>query len=212
MAICMLLSDKYNFLFIHVYKNAGTSITHALMPFAANQTQSLANRIIRSFGYSYLFGPRPYPDHIRASELVEKLGRKKFDSYFSFAIARNPWDWQVSLYKFMLKNVKHHQHHLVKRLGSFEAYVDLLCSREITLQKDFLVSGNGELLVDYVGRYENLENDFRQICSRIGVSAQLPKKNVSNSTPYQHYYTTETIEKIENSFRPDIEFFDYEFE
>ena len=208
----MLISRKHHFVFIHIYKNAGTSITEALLPFAAGQWNRRINAIINRFGVLYPLGPNPYHGHIKASELVEKMGRGTFSSYFSFAIVRNPWDRQVSLYTYMLKNTRHRQHELIKSLQSFDRYIEWVCAQDVTYQKDFVTSATGEQLVDFIGKYENLDADFGQICSRIGISATLPKLNISKARPYQDYYSQKTIDLVRGKFEPDISLFDYEFE
>lgn len=207
----MLISEKYKFIFIHVYKNAGTSISHALMPFAGNRLQQKINLVTTKLGFSYPFGPTPYPGHIKASELVALMGRGRFDSYFSFAIVRNPWDWQVSLYNFMLKDKKHFQHQLACSFKGFKEYLVWRCANEVRFQRDFIFSKDGEQLVDLVGKYENLDSDFREICSRIGVEATVPKLNISNAIPYQDFYDKKTIELVSKTFASDIETFGYEF-
>lgn len=208
----MLISKKHNFIFVHIYKNAGTSITHALRPFSLSQWQWMAHKILKKTSFpSPFFDPHPFHDHIMASEIIDSLGRDKFNSFFSFAIVRNPWDWQVSLYKYMLKLKTHHQHELVKALGNFEEYIKWRCENEVRYQKDFIYSENNELLVNFVGRYENLDADFKQICSHIGISASLPKLNISNTKPYQDYYTEKTKDLVKRAFEPDIKTFEYSF-
>jgi hypothetical protein len=155
--------------------------------------------------------PHPFHDHINASELIEALGYETFNSFFSFAVVRNPWDWQVSLYKYMLRLKTHHQHEVVKKLGDFDEYIKWRCENEVKYQKDFIYSENDELLVDFVGRYENLDADFMHICSRIGISASLPRLNISNTKPYQDYYTEKTKDLVRQAFEPDIEAFEYSF-
>ena len=109
----------------------------------------------------------------------------------------------------MLKDKTHHQHELAKELGNFEEYIKWRCENEVRYQKDFIYSSNNELLVNFVGRYENLGTDFNLICSRIGISASLPKLNVSNYKPYQDYYTEKTRDLVRQAFEPDIKTFDY---
>jgi hypothetical protein len=79
------------------------------------------------------------------------------------------------------------------------------------IQKDFVYSPEGELLVDFIGRFENLDSDFQAICARIGVPAVLPHVNISNHVAYQHYYDSESEELIRQTFAPDISLFGYEF-
>lgn len=209
----MLISEKHRFIFIHIYKNAGTSITAALLPFATNIWLYRANSILRKYGISipHYVDPHPYEGHITASELISRIGQSTFRTYFSFAIVRNPWDWQVSFYTFMLRNTHHHQHELTKNFRNFDEYIKWRCTEELRYQKDFVFSPDGTKLVDFIGRYEQLEDDFRSICSRIGISTHLPRLNVSKMKPYRDYYNKETIELVQRTFAPDIELFGYSF-
>lgn len=207
----MLKSERKKFIFVHIYKNAGSSITSALLPFASSFFARNMCAISRKFGPVFSFDSKPYRSHIAASEIVDKIGYEKFRSYFSFAIVRNPWDWQVSLYNYMLRTPEHHQHLLVKNLRDFSSYVKWRCESEVRLQKDFICSRDGGLLVDFVGRYENLNNDFSEICGKIGVSATLPKLNVTKNKPYSQYYDDESRELVERAFSQDIALFGYRF-
>lgn len=204
----MLISSKHHFIFIHVYKTAGTSIKIALRPFAESRWERMYKAIFKAVGLRY----KKLPRHISASKLIEQMGKEAFDSYFSFAFVRNPWDWQVSLYTFMLRMPLHRQHELMKQLGSFDAYIKWRCTEEVRFQKNFICSETGEPLVDYVGRFERLEEDFATICNRIGIKTSLPKLNVSNKKPFQEFYTEETRELVRRTFEPDIRLFHYDFE
>jgi len=207
----MLISRKYRFIFIHVYKNAGSSITSALKPFVQSKRQKIADSIFKIFGISH-FDPKPYPSHISAMDLMSKMGKKRFGSYFKFGIVRNPWDWEVSLYTYMLKNKNHPLHGMVKGFKNFDEYLEWRYSKPVTYQKDFLFSEKNEQLVDFIGRFEKLSDDFNKICSHIGISATLPRRNISNIKPYQEYYNKKTIELVRKKLEPDIRLFKYDFE
>ena len=208
----VLISRQRRFIFVHIFKNAGTSITEALTPFAAGPRQLQAHRILKHFHVAFL-DPQPLPGHATASEIMAWLGEETFDSYFSFAIVRNPWDWQVSLYTYMLQYPGHFQHELVKSLGGFDGYLRWRCAPgRFDTQKDFVYSKEGKLLVDFIGRFERLESDFRTICDRIGISTSLPRLNVSHTKPYRDFYTEETAELVRRTFEQDIRLFGYTFE
>jgi hypothetical protein len=199
--------------------------------------------MLRRYGVTR-FSSQSYPGHITASELINEIGVNVFESYFSFAIVRNPWDCQVSLYetprsklrgistkdisnnnaassgvftqrenKFILKTTSHHQHEFVENLGGFEEYIRWRCNEEVTLQKDFIYSEDNKLLVDFVGRFERIDEDFKIICSHIGITSpvSLPKLNTSNTTPYQEYYNEDTRELVMRKFEVDVNLFGYDF-
>jgi hypothetical protein len=163
------------------------------------------------FGVSY-FDPKPYPTHIHAAELKSKMGKKAFDSYFKFGIVRNPWDWQVSIYTYLRGNTRHSLHETVKRFSNFDEYLEWIYTKPVTYQKSFLFSEQNEPLVDFIGRFEKLDDDFKKICSRLNISATLPKHNISSTRPYQEYYNKKTIELVRKKLEPDIRLFKYDFE
>lgn len=210
----MLLSRTHSFLFVHIYKNAGRSITTALAPFATSRAEWLFARLLLKLkvptDFLYFL---PCPPHAKALEIQRRIGNAQFDNLFSFAFVRNPWDWQVSLYRYMLQTTNHHQHKLGRDLGTFDRYIRWRCENEVRLQKDFICGDGDELLVDFVGRFERLGADFDTICERIGISASLPMLNVSNrnSTSYRDYYNEETKVLVEKAFEQDIEYFQYKF-
>ena len=210
----MLISNRHKFIFIHIYKNAGTSISDSLLPYAATQGEIFVYKVLRKLHLTKVSPWEPYGGarHLQAQEIIEHMGEEKFRSYFSFTIVRNPWDWQVSLYSYMLKNERHVQHEKIRRLGTFDNYIQWRCASEVRFQKDFVYSPDGELLVNYVGRFESLSHDFAEICKHIGIAATLPMLNVSNTKPYQSFYSNETRCMVAETFAPDIELFGYSFD
>lgn len=181
------------------------------MPFASNKYQRFVSRVLKRYNIQTAFDPQPYICHIKAPELISRIGKETFQSFFTFAFVRNPWDWQVSLYKYMLKDSTHYQHELIKSLGNFDQYIRWRCEEAVRFQKDFIYSEDGELLVDFVGRFERLDSDFGAICSRLGIYTSLPRLNVSNTRPYQEFYTKETKALVGEIFDADISLFNYSF-
>lgn len=207
----MLISHRHRLLFVHVPKNAGTSITHALRPLAGSERRRKIGRILRRYGIRTPLDASPYPAHATAAELMRLLGPARYARYFSFAIIRNPWDRHVSFYNFVRRDSTHPQHAIVRELPDFTAYTRWRTQNPNRLQRTLVCDDDGRLLVNFIGRYENLAEDFSTICKRVGVHIELPRKNVSNTVPYREFYNDESRELITRLTAPDIERFGYEF-
>jgi len=210
----VLVSNPHRFIFIHIYKNAGTSISRALYPFSATRMHWRLHNYAQRLGI-HCFAPGRLPrgcqGHTKAKEAVAVLGEKAWDAYFTFAFARNPWDWILSQYFYMLKDETHHQHKIAESFEDYADYVRWRCEEDCTPQKEWVCDDDGHILIDFVGRYEYLEDDFQEICRRIGVEAELPSYNKSEHAPYYEYYSDRTEDMVRRAYRQDIEFFGYEF-
>jgi len=206
----MLVSHRHRFVFIHVYKVAGTSMRQALERFCEDKWKRRAARLLAGKG---LYRPDLPPAHLTALEARERLSPRVFDDYFTFAFVRNPWDWQVSLYHYMRKTPYHHQHELAQRLKDFDAYIHWRVEEEVRLQKAFVTDAQGTVIVDYVGRMEHLADDFGHVCRAVGLPPiRLPHENRSGHRDYRDYYTDETREMVARAFAEDIDLFGYTFD
>lgn len=148
--------------------------------------------------------------------------------YFKFAFVRNPWARLASLYYDFTKKrgywyserIRHDQ----PLLHEFKDFEDL-CLRlpESSWAQDLFfktqidqLSVAGRLAMDFVGRYENLVNDYQTICQRLGIASELLTMNVgvyekTGDAPYRHHYSEIARDAVATHYRADIEAFDYEF-
>jgi hypothetical protein len=155
---------------------------------------------------------RTLPLHKRAF-----WGEKRFQAYFKFGFVRNPWDRVVSLY-LRQEGIQ------VRHSVSFEDFVRTLRYSSATCihpsphvnQMDWLVDPSGNIIVDYIGRFESLQYDWEVICRAIGLDPQLSlstaKKNLIKQSHYSHFYNEETRDIVGRRFKRDIEFFGYKYE
>ena len=76
---------------------------------------------------------------------------------------------------------------------------------------------NDKILVDFVGKYENLETDLLKICNKIGIQFDnwLPKAKGGfrkDKKHYSHYFNEEQKEFINKYFKKEIELMNYSFD
>lgn len=225
----MLISEQHNFIFVHIWKVAGTSVSKALAPYAYNPDTFLPKRILKKAGLKTpalnkcmeYINPRWFlaPHyatlniHAEAEKIQTYFAPENYQNYFKFAFVRNPWDWQVSQYRYMMQKKAHFQHDTVKSLTNFDRFLEWRLQEDLVLQKDFVTDRQDKTIVDFIGKYENLDRDFATICTKIGIDATLPYLNKSTSKvkPYHEYYTEYGKNLVAKYCQADIELFGYEF-
>ena len=101
---------------------------------------------------------------------------------------------------------------MFKSFHGFEDYLAWRCDGNVQFQKDYLVDGQNKQIVKFIGRMENLNQDFETICEKLGLGLPaLPHLNQSVSASYRSFYSQQTQTMLAEAFKPDIEFLGYEF-
>jgi hypothetical protein len=192
----MLVSHRHRFIFVHVYKAAGSSVSDALAPFAHD---------------GRIYGIRN--KHLTAAQIRARFPFPLFfDRYFRFAFVRNPWSLEASLYNFARRKGE------LPQGQTFEAFLEGRRDRRSTKgpQAKFVIDGDGRTIVNHVGRMERIEEEFAGICRRIGFTErdrpQLAHANRSTFDDWRSYYTPRTRAMVAEMSARDIEMFGYSFE
>jgi hypothetical protein len=214
----MIFSNSHNFIFFAAGKTGTSSIEKIL--------------------YQYRDDPpfdtefEKYHKHIPPRIVKGKLDPGTWKKCFKFAFVRNPWDWVLSNYFWNKVHFEGRMRKRLRRLGLigltdqftkkhfWEHWETMKRFRRDThpenrFQFSFLADENDELLLDFVGRYENLQGDFDLICDRIGIErCTLPRSNVGKYSrkPYWEYYTDKTRALVADKYKKDIEEFGYTFD
>jgi len=211
----MLISAQPAFLFIHIDKAAGTSIQRALQSFATRRADNrLRRRLVWLGSFNRLGGLHravEFPEHVDANTVKTCLPADLYARMFKFAFVRNPWDRLVSRHAYLLRSEDHRRHAFVKQMESFENYVDWEISRGMH-QHAYVTDRSGALIVDFIGYFERVDEDFAKVCAKLGVTAKLPQANKSSHRDYRSCYTPELRDKVAKHFRRDIELFKYTFD
>lgn len=208
-----MISHDKKFIFIHIPKTGGSSVYKAL---GGDRTED------PQYGYSKEM--KLQRQHLTASELREYqfVSENEFGEYFKFCFVRNPWDLAVSEWKWRLDNfpflsvsryVKPTFKEFMRKVPTWRGFTGRGIRRHLKPQYHFIHDQKDNLIVDYVGRFENLSKDFKDICNKVGMSdLELPSINRSKrAKSYKEYYDEETFELVEKHYKIDIDFFGYEF-
>ena len=204
----MIISHKYKFIFIATPKTGTTSIESALNKFEEDValTKGADDR------------GNPSLKHITLENL--KLNCcKNIDDYFSFSFCRNPWERHLSIFKYYKKMVAHWGDNpgqwkkvcegykqLVDDFDDFNEFVEGRPNFK-ELQTRW-ITGN----IDFVGKTENLQQDFNIACDKIGINEiELPHLNMSNKIHYQEVYNNQSIDIVAKAYKNDIDYLGYEF-
>lgn len=225
-------------IFIHIPKNAGQSIEHVFLN-RLNLTWETRAPLLLRYNDMPELGP-PALAHLKADEYVANkyLTQEMFDEYFKFAFVRNPWSRMISIYKYLGFNKKSDFKTFLT--GAFKDKIFNERYWFVGPQSNYLYTENDDLLVDFVGKFENLQDDFDYVCEKIGIpKTQVPhvneskdnnaiftlnpkalirniyydikKKNIPGFKRYQDYYDQESIDLVAELYKRDIELFKYDF-
>lgn len=212
----MILSHSSGFLFVHIEKAAGSSIQQALLPFANVPPNSRLRRRLAWFGplnrVGGLYRAVQFGEHATADEVKRCLPERAYNALFKFAFVRNPWDRLVSRYAHLLRSTERRRHKFISGLEKFEDFLQWEIQRESAQQHPYVTDAQGNQIVDFVGHYETLREDFAKVCAKLKIQVELPHANVSEHRDYRSYYTPETREFVAKQFRRDIELFGYDFD
>jgi hypothetical protein len=212
-----VICHKYKCIFVEVPKTGSTSIRailgkawrpHLNLWQIKNQMENYwthyGGRKNRIAEVLYLVLPK---------ERRMQIGHRQFETYFKFGFVRNPWDRVVSLYE-------RNEGLQLKDKMPFEQFVDWIEYSSSTCihssphryQLDWFVDPHGNLLADFIGRFERLEEDWTFVAQKLGITEKLPHRRANpRSRHYTEYYNARTREVIARKFNVDIQRFGYEF-
>lgn len=174
--------------------------------------------INKLFSKYLFFVPRPvektcFRAHETAIHVRRLLPATTFDDCCKIAFVRNPYSWLVSLYELVLQSPNHRHYRKLTAMTGFGDYLDWEIKRNKRLQGPYVLDGQGNPLVDRIGRFENLANDAATIFRSIDVELQpLPRVGQFTRKDYREFYDQASRRKVEAHWARDLDLFGYDFD
>lgn len=188
--------DYYKCIFIHIPKAAGISITKTLFGNLAG-------------------GHRTLTDYEKIYPL------KTINQYYKFTITRNPYTRIQSAFHFLRQGgINEFDRNFcdtyLKDINSFDQFIlDFLDEDKLNIymhfvpQINYLVNSNNKLNVDFIGKFENLDADFKVIAKKLKINKPLPHLNKSQNNKQTLQLNKEVKNKIYKLYQQDFELLNY---
>ena len=227
----MIVNHKYKFIFLKTRKTAGTSVEIALSQFCDPQDiitpissedeivrQQLGGRGPQNYNiplnqyklsdWIRLFKDKQrlyFYNHAPAYFARRYLGKTIWNSYFKFCFERNPFDKAISRYFWSTRK---------KDLSGLEYFLKSI-PKNLLSDWDMYTVEN-EVVVDFVGRYENLIEDLKIVMKQIGLSTTIDLPHVKGNyrTDRRHYskiINPKSQALIEQTCAAEIAMFSYKW-
>jgi len=225
----VIVNHSHKFIFVHVPKAAGTSVSELFSKFSAYSDlevggtelgEALQNAYKRRFGLT---------KHSTADEIHAVVGDETWRDYYSFAFVRDPYARAQSTFHFMKRwhgNKEMRQLSFMDEHPDFrsfvmsDTFVNQKAHRLLWPQARWLVDSKGALSVDYVGRLESLDEDIHNVLSTApglvaagAAPAAAPAKNKSASTDAALYELLSSDAEVEariyEAYKVDFDLFEY---
>lgn len=222
-----MLSSKYNCIFVHIPKTAGTSIEKKLELFdelkiGVQDHRSISE--IEPFPAFRWVQPNYWPTaSARLKSLVKgqrQISHQEYQDFYKFTFVRNSWSRAYSWYKNVMRGKIHRDKLKVADDCTFKDFLKFHLDNNWAMksQLDWIKDSQGNIPLDFVGRFEHLERDFAKVCTDLGIEdTTLPqlivgeKKEKKKSPSYIDHFDEEMKDIIAKRFEEEISYFQFEF-
>lgn len=215
----VIVSHEHGFVFMKTRKTAGTSVEIALSRVCGpddvitpvTQDDEALRREAGGRGPQHYEAPpldRKAFNHMPVSMVRRMLGRRRFESYFSFVVERNPWDAVVSLYHWRFRDAE--------TPGDFTAFVGSEAVETFATKNQRIYRLDGRVAVDRVLRYESLAEELTKVWSELGLPGSPDLPHAKGGTrprgaSYRSYYDDSSRDRVAGLFAAPITELGYEF-
>jgi len=222
----MLISSTHRFIFIHIPKTAGTSVTKALAPNCLNTPFSAGSALMRGLPVQQSPETAWFQMHDTASFVRKKLSPPVFDSFLRFAVVRNPFDHAISHFEF-IKTYRYKRLAQKVQAMSFRDYLNWRLAApqsrwmsrtglfaRLPDQSHYVTATDGTLLVNRVLKFDTLNRDLNTLTADLGINTPTlgharKSKRQGRGQPLAALYEPDTIDLVTRLYDRDFALFDY---
>lgn len=209
-----VLNMQKGYVFIHVPKCAGASITSALLESEHSVNFSSLSGLDKIVKEENTVSAEVVhlALHARARDIRRFLGTDIYTRLESFAVVRNPWERLRSLYHFYRTFPPSDPKHEVTR-GSLSDFVLWSCENEPNTMHERLTDRSGKVIVNTILNFESLESDFQKISKMLSLNiGGLPVKNKSLNSFEKFSFHRRVIDVVQRTYERDFDLFKYPFD
>ena len=214
----MPVSKTYNCIFVHIPKTAGTSVEAALGMNGKYDRVGLEPMPNNDRDTEHFFGKAL--QHLPARRLRKHPELPlNFKKAYRFTFVRNPWARLISALTFrggfeQAQQEKSPDFYAdeVDKMYRLHQAGEVIPGNHFKLQTWYFQNQKGKSLVDFIGRFERLEEDFAVVTAAIGSDAKLEHRMPSNHKPYQELFTPTMVDQAAQIYAADIAALRYTFD
>ncbi len=191
------LKGRTDVIRVHITRTAGTSLSRAV---EFNQP----NR------------HKENPKHHFARQIIEKVGAVNWNAAIKFSFVRNPWDRLYSIFCLKIRkgelefenNQSNFKTWLIGEFAEMESNEYCYTHSQFNWLKNF----DGIVDYDFIGRFENLNEDVQTLSKLIKMDINIPHVNQApKAFSYLEAYDDELEELVRVNYKKDLELFGYDF-
>lgn len=211
------ISNFEQFIFIHIPKCAGTSMEILIGTNTSHESINvIKNRLSENkFNkyYKFSFVRNPWDRAVSFYEFIKKIKEKEPKRKLT---NKKQIYKKINLESFKgfckdLATYSIEDPRIARRDVSRYSRDKNLISSVFAPMYQFLTDKNDNLLMNFVGKFENINEDWKKICKELYFMESLPKKRVTPHKNYKEYYDNKSIEFIRKWASKDIEMFEYSY-
>ncbi len=204
------INNEKKYIYIHIPKNAGTSLGKIFF----DDSKS----------------------HITALQVRNELTVKKYQEYYVFTFSRNPWDRFLSLYNYARLDESFYHSAINPDNALYGKHLDYDILKKASLRDcaEYLLDGRlkhdgrwnhwnpqvfwikdekNESLLNFCGKVENYSNDIQFLSNKFKIGKTNPKafNKSRNKTSYQLHFDNITKNIVGDYYKDDVNYFNYSF-